>query len=204
MTSSSDNITWHNHSVTPKQRSLLKHHHGALVWFTGLSGAGKSSVANAVDFRLNQRGVHTYLLDGDNVRHGLNSNLGFSPDDRVENIRRIGEVSKLLVDAGLIVCTAFISPYRSDRDAIREAMPGGRFIEVFVRASLETCESRDPKNLYKKARAGEIKNFTGVNAPYETPQAPELILDSDSKKIDVLAEEVVTYLSGSGLLKFEG
>ena len=200
MTRSSDNVTWHDHAVTSAQRSLLKRHHGALVWFTGLSGAGKSSIANAVDFKLNQRAIHTYLLDGDVVRHGLNSNLGFSEEDRVENIRRIGEVSKLLVDAGLIVCTAFISPYRSDRDAIREAMPEGRFVEVFVSASLETCEARDPKDLYKKARAGEIENFTGVNAPYEAPQAAEITLDSDAKGIDELADEVVTYLSKRGLL----
>ena len=203
MTSGSDNITWHDHAVTSEQRSLLKQHHGALVWFTGLSGSGKSSIANAVDFKLNQRRVHTYLLDGDNIRHGLNSNLGFSAEDRVENIRRIGEVSKLLVDAGLIVCSAFISPYRSERDAIREALPSGRFIEVFVDASLETCESRDPKDLYKKARAGQIKNFTGVNAPYETPQNPELTLDSNTKGIALLADEVVDYLRANGLLELK-
>jgi adenylylsulfate kinase len=198
MTGSADNITWHEHSVSNEERSLLNGHGRALIWFTGLSGAGKSTIANAVDFKLHQRRVHSYLLDGDNVRHGLNRNLGFSETDRVENIRRIGEVGKLLVDAGLIVCSAFISPYRRDRESIRDLLPEGQFIEVFVKASLETCEQRDPKGLYKKARAGEIANFTGIDAPYEIPDNPEIVLDSDLFDIDHLSEKVLKFLSVRG------
>ena len=200
MIEQSDNVTWHEQMVSSQERSKLKLHRGALLWFTGLSGAGKSTVANAVDYKLNHRKVHSYLLDGDNIRHGLNGNLGFSAADRTENVRRIGEVGKLLVDAGLIVCSAFISPYHRDREAIRDIMPDGRFVEIFVDASLATCESRDPKDLYKKARAGEIKNFTGVDAPYEIPEKPELILDADKKGIEQLADEVINYLCAAGLL----
>ena len=200
MIEQSDNITWHEQMVSSQERSKLKLHRGALLWFTGLSGAGKSTVANAVDYKLNHRKVHSYLLDGDNIRHGLNSNLGFSAADRTENVRRIGEVGKLLVDAGLIVCSAFISPYHRDREAIRDIMPDGRFVEIFVDASLATCESRDPKDLYKKARAGEVKNLTGVDAPYEIPKKPELILDADKKSIEQLADEVINYLCAAGLL----
>jgi len=200
MTEKTEHLTWHEQLVPHAARVALKGHQGALLWFTGLSGAGKSTVANAVDLALNERGVHTYLLDGDNIRLGLNSNLGFSADDRAENIRRIGEVGKLLVDAGLIVCAAFISPYRADRDRIRVIMPPGRFIEVYVRASLATCESRDPKNLYKKARAGEIKGFTGIDDPYEEPENAELILDSDQHAPPALAGEVIGYLETVGLL----
>ncbi|MDA0824612.1 MAG: adenylyl-sulfate kinase [Proteobacteria bacterium] len=203
MTASADNITWHEHSVSNEERSSLNGHGRALIWFTGLSGAGKSTIANAVDFKLHQRRVHSYLLDGDNVRHGLNSNLGFSEPDRIENIRRIGEVGKLLVDAGLIVCSAFISPYRRDRESIRDLLPAGQFIEVFVKASLETCELRDPKGLYKKARAGEIVNFTGIDAPYEIPDKPEIVLDSDLFNVEQLAEEVLRFLSARGLLATE-
>ena len=200
MIEQSDNVTWHEQMVSSQERSKLKLHRGALLWFTGLSGAGKSTVANAVDYKLNHRKVHSYLLDGDNIRHGLNGNLGFSAADRTENVRRIGEVGKLLVDAGLIVCSAFISPYHRDREAIRDIMPDGRFVEIFVDASLATCESRDPKDLYKKARAGEIKNFTGVDAPYEIPEKPELVLDADKKGIEQLADEVINYLCAAGLL----
>ncbi|MFT4583419.1 MAG: adenylylsulfate kinase [Gammaproteobacteria bacterium] len=200
MTASADNITWHEHSVSNEERSLLNGHGSALIWFTGLSGAGKSTIANAVDFKLHQRRVHSYLLDGDNVRHGLNRNLGFSEPDRIENIRRIGEVGKLLVDAGLIVCSAFISPYRGDRESIRDLLPVGQFIEVFVKASLETCELRDPKGLYKKARAGEIANFTGIDAPYEIPDKPEIVLDSDLFNVEQLADEVLKLLSAKGLV----
>jgi adenylylsulfate kinase len=195
-----NNLTWHEHMVSSATRSALKGHQGALLWFTGLSAAGKSTIANAVDYKLNQRKIHTYLLDGDNVRHGLNSSLGFSAEDRAENIRRIGEVGKLMVDAGLIVCTAFISPYRRDRDAVRATMPAGSFIEIFVDASLATCEARDPKGLYKQARAGKLKQFTGIDDPYEAPERPELILDSDARGIEVLADEIVGYLDNSGLL----
>lgn len=195
------NVTWHEHNVTHEEREKLKGHKGAVLWFTGLSGCGKSTVANAADRLLHEQGVHTYVLDGDNIRMGLNKNLGFSPEDRTENIRRIGEVAKLFCDAGIVVLTAFISPYKADRDQVREILEDGQFHEVYVNASLETCESRDPKGLYKKARAGEIKGFTGIDAPYEAPEAGELELDSDSKGIEELAKEVVAYLEGKGVLK---
>ena len=194
------NVTWHEHRVSTADRQQLMGHKGALLWFTGLSGAGKSTVANAVDHLLNRKGVHTYVLDGDNIRMGLNKNLGFSPEDRTENIRRIGEVGKLFADAGLITLTAFISPYREDRDAARALFEEGQFLEVYVKASLETCEARDPKGLYKKARAGEIKGFTGIDAPYEEPQNPELTLDSDGKDVDALAGEVISHLEAHGYL----
>lgn len=197
----STNITWHDHSVSTEDRAKLNGHTGCVLWFTGLSGCGKSTIANTVDHLLHSEGVHTYVLDGDNVRHGLNKNLGFSPEDRTENIRRIGEVAKLFADAGVVTLTAFISPYRADRDQVREIMPEGSFIEVYVNASLETCEKRDPKGLYKKARAGEIKGFTGIDAPYEEPEKAELVLDSDNKGIDDLAKEVVEYLKANGKLK---
>ncbi|REJ97919.1 MAG: adenylyl-sulfate kinase [Planctomycetota bacterium] len=194
------NITWHEQSVSSEDRKKLKGHKGAVLWFTGLSACGKSTIANTVDHMLHSLGKHTYLLDGDNIRHGLNKNLGFSPEDRTENIRRIGEVAKLFADSGHLVLTAFISPYRADRDAVRELLADGEFIEVFVNASLETCEKRDPKGLYKKARAGEIPGFTGIDAPYEAPEKPELVLDSDNKGIDELAQEVVNYLDEKGYL----
>ena len=201
MTSSEDNnLTWHEHMIPTEARSKLKGHQSALLWFTGLSAAGKSTIANAVDYKLNHKNIHTYLLDGDNVRHGLNTSLGFSAEDRTENIRRIGEVGKLMVDAGLIVCTAFISPYRRDRDSVRETMPSGRFIEIFVDASLATCESRDPKGLYKQARAGEIQHFTGIDDPYEAPENPEIVLDSNTLGIEMLANQIVDYLNAKGLL----
>ena len=195
------NVTWHDHRVTNNERCELNGHKGAMLWFTGLSGAGKSTVANTVDHLLHSKGVRTYVLDGDNIRMGLNKNLGFSAEDRAENIRRIGEVAKLFADAGVITLTAFISPYRVDRDAVRALMPAGGFIEIYVDASLDVCEGRDPKGLYKKARAGEIKGFTGIDDPYEAPEKPELVLDSNSKGIDELAQEVVDYLKGKGYLK---
>jgi len=164
------NVTWHAHRITREDRQKLNGHRGAVLWFTGLSGCGKSTIANAVDQLLHERGIHTYVLDGDNIRMGLNKNLGFSPADRTENIRRIGEVAKLFSDAAHVVSTAFISPYKADRDMCRALLPAGEFIEILVQASLETCESRDPKGLYKKARAGEIKEFTGISAPYEAPE----------------------------------
>ena len=194
------NVTWHEHRVSTADRQKLMGHKGALLWFTGLSGAGKSTVANAVDHLLNRKGVHTYVLDGDNVRMGLNKNLGFSPEDRTENIRRIGEVGKLFADAGLLTMTAFISPYREDRDQVRALFEQGEFLEIYVKASLETCEARDPKGLYKKARAGEIKGFTGIDAPYEEPSDPELTLDSDGNDVDALANEVISYLESNGYL----
>ena len=196
------NVTWHDHRVTKDERCKQNGHKGAVLWFTGLSGSGKSTIANTVDHKLFEMGKHTFVLDGDNIRMGLNKNLGFSPEDRTENIRRIGEVSKLYTDAGILVMTAFISPYREDRDQVREIMGDGEFIEVYVKASLETCEGRDPKGLYKKARAGEIKGFTGIDAPYEAPEKAELVLDSDGKGIDDLADEVVAFLESKGYLTY--
>lgn len=194
------NVTWHAHKVTRDERCKLAGHKGAVLWFTGLSACGKSTIANEVDTKLNQAGKRTYVLDGDNIRMGLNKNLGFSAEDRAENIRRIGEVAKLFCDAGVIALTAFISPYRADRDKVRALLEPGQFVEIYVKASVETCEQRDPKGLYKKARAGEIKNFTGISDPYEEPVNAELILDSDNKGIDELATEVVAYLNSKGIL----
>jgi adenylylsulfate kinase len=195
------NITWHEHKVTRAERARLNGHPGSVLWFTGLSACGKSTIANTVDHLLHAAGKHTYVLDGDNIRHGLNQNLGFSAADRAENIRRIGEVSQLFCDAGVIALTAFISPYRADRDAVRGLLQPGEFVEIYVKASLETCEKRDPKGLYKKARAGELKGFTGIDDPYEAPQNPELVLDSDTKGIDELARQVVDYLERAGRLE---
>lgn len=194
------NVTWHDHSVTRDERCKLMGHKGCILWFTGLSACGKSTIANAVDRKLHDAGVHTFVLDGDNIRMGLNKNLGFSAEDRAENIRRIGEVAKLFADAAVITATAFISPYRADRDKVRALMGQGGFIEVYVNASLETCEARDPKGLYKKARAGEIKSFTGISDPYEAPEKPELVLDSNTKGIDELSNEVIAYLKSNGYL----
>jgi len=188
------NITWHAHSVSHEEREALLKQKGVLLWFTGLSACGKSTVANEVTFQLHQMGKLTYVLDGDNIRHGLNKNLGFSPQDREENIRRISEVGKLFVDAGLITTTAFISPYRKDRDNARVLLAEGKFIEIFVKASIDTCESRDPKGLYKKAKAGEIKEFTGISAPYEEPLNPELVLDADTMTIEEEVKAVIDYL----------
>jgi len=192
------NVTWHEHKVTKDERFKLKGHKGAVLWFTGLSACGKSTIANAVDHKLHLAGKHSIVLDGDNIRMGLNKNLGFSAEDRAENIRRIGEVSKLFTNAGTFALTAFISPYRADRDKVREILGPGEFIEIFVDASIETCEQRDPKGLYKKARAGEIKNFTGISDPYEAPEKPELVLDSNGKGIEELSDEVIAYLDKNG------
>ena len=196
------NVTWHEHRVSSADRQKLNGHKVAVLWFTGLSASGKSTVANTVDHKLNAMGIHTYILDGDNIRMGLNKNIGFSAEDRTENIRRIGEVSKLFADAGVIALTAFISPYKADRDAVRALFKNGEFHEIYVNASLETCEKRDPKGLYKKARSGELKNFTGIdpNSPYEAPDAPELVLDANTKSIDELADDVIAYLKAKGLL----
>jgi adenylylsulfate kinase len=210
-------LTWHEHRVTRDDRARLMGHRGLVVWFTGLSGSGKSTVANLVDERLHQRGVHTFLLDGDNVRMGLNPSadelravygdafaerfgLGFSADDRAENIRRIAAVAELFAAAGVVTLTAFVSPYRRDRDAVRARL-GGDFIEVFVDAPLEVCEGRDPKGLYKKARAGQIKQFTGIDDPYEPPLSPEIRLDTAAGRPDALAEEVVAYLQATGRVR---
>ncbi|MDB5344438.1 MAG: adenylylsulfate kinase [Schlesneria sp.] len=195
------NVTWHTHQVSKDDRFKLKGHKGAVLWFTGLSGCGKSTIANAVELKLYQAGKHSFLLDGDNIRLGLNKNLGFTPEDRTENVRRVGEVAKLFAAAGNITLAAFISPYRADRALVRELLPAGEFIEIYVDASLETCEKRDPKGLYKKARAENLPNFTGISAPYEAPEKPELVLDSNNKGIEELANEVVAYLEKNGYLK---
>jgi bifunctional enzyme CysN/CysC len=189
----SKNIFWTEGKITARARAVRAGHRGAVIWLTGLSGAGKSTIAQSLERELFQRGMHTYVLDGDNIRHGLNSNLGFSPDDRVENIRRVSEVAKLMADAGTVVITAFISPYRMDRSRAREiALEGNaEFIEVFVDAPLEVCEARDPKNLYKKARAGQIREFTGIDAPYEAPEDPEIVVPTDRQSVD---ESVATIL----------
>jgi adenylyl-sulfate kinase len=180
----SENITWTRGKVTSDQRALQNGHRGCVVWFTGLSAAGKSTIATELERELFSRGKHAYVLDGDNIRHGLCSDLGFAPADRKENIRRIGEVAKLFADAGFICITAFISPYRSDRDLARKIAPEGRFIEVYVNASLAVCELRDPKGLYVKARAGKISDFTGISAPYEPPLKPEIEMRTDQLSVE--------------------
>jgi bifunctional enzyme CysN/CysC len=192
----SKNISWTGGKIRPRQRALQTGHRGAVVWFTGLSGAGKSTIAQALERELFSRAMHTYVLDGDNIRHGLNSNLGFSPEDRVENIRRVSEVAKLMADSGVVVITAFISPYLMDRRRAREiALEGNaEFVEVFVEAPLEVCEARDPKNLYKKARAGEIRDFTGIDAPYEPPEDPEIIVQTDRQTVDECVATILEHL----------
>ncbi|MFK3937734.1 adenylyl-sulfate kinase [Alkalihalobacillus sp. NPDC078783] len=200
MTNTTSNLYWHQAEVTKEKRQALKGHKSAVIWFTGLSGAGKSTIANALEQRLIQEKKHSYLLDGDNIRLGLNKGLGFSDEDRKENIRRIGEVAKLFVDAGVLVSTAFISPFKEDRQAVRSLLGEGEFIEVFVRCSLEECEKRDPKGLYKKAREGVIPEFTGISSPYEEPSHPELILDSDKEAVEDLVEKVIEYLKSSDLI----
>ncbi len=194
------NITWHDGAITKPDRERVLRQKGVVIWFTGLSSSGKSTIARAVEERLFERGRLSYVLDGDNIRHGLNKNLGFSPEDREENIRRIGEVAKLFADAGFITMTAFISPYRKDRDRNRELLKKGEFIEVFVKVSLSVAEERDPKGLYKKARSGEIKDFTGISAPYEEPLNPELILDTDKLDITQCQNAVIHYLENNGII----
>jgi adenylylsulfate kinase len=196
----STNITWHQAKVEISNREELKGHKGVVLWYTGLSGSGKSTLAIEVERLLFERGYHTYVLDGDNIRHGLNKDLGFSPEDREENIRRIGEVASLFASAGLLAMTAFISPYRSDRDKARELQTDGSFIEVYCRCGLSTCEERDPKGLYKKARAGEIPEFTGISAPYEEPLDPEVVVDTDKETVDESARKVVTFLEERGII----
>ena len=211
------NVHWHEHSVSRAERERLNGHKGCVIWFTGLSACGKSTISNLVDHKLHSRGLHSFVLDGDNVRHGLNAGpgmlkerhgeefakrfgLGFSAQDREENIRRIGAVAKLFSDAGIVTLTAFISPYRRDRDAVRASMPAGDFLEIFVDAPLEICEARDPKGLYKKARAGELKGFTGIDDPYEAPEKPELVLNAGQKTAEALADEVIAFLTKIGKL----
>ena len=180
--------------MTTEQRGLRNGHQGCVVWLTGLSGAGKSTIATELERELFNLGKHVYVLDGDNIRHGLNSDLGFSPEDRAENIRRVGEVAKLFADAGVICITAFISPYRTDRASIRKITPAGKFIEVFINAPIEICEQRDPKGLYAKARAGEIKEFTGISAPYEAPVQPEIELHTEKLTVAESVAKIVEYL----------
>ena len=196
----SQNITWHDSEVTKTERQAQNGHKSVVLWFTGLSGSGKSTISVALEKALFERRIHAYRLDGDNIRHGLNNNLGFSPEDRKENIRRIGEVSKLLADAGLITLTAFISPYREDRDRVREILEDGEFIEVYAKASVETCEQRDPKQLYKKARAGEIKNFTGIDAPYEAPEHAEIVVDIETTSVEEAVQQILNYLEDKQII----
>ncbi len=196
------NITWHEGHVDRAARYALLEQKGATVWFTGLSGSGKSTVAYTIEHALIERGHLAYVLDGDNIRHGLNKNLGFSPEDRTENIRRIGEVAKLFADTGVITFTSFISPYRGDRDLVRKLHEDAKlpFIEIWVKAAVEVCETRDPKGLYKKARAGEIKEFTGISAPYEEPLKPELVLETATMSPQECAVAVMDYLASRELL----
>ena len=194
------NITWHPHTVTKADREALLGQKGVTLWFTGLPSSGKSTIANEVAHLLNQRGRLTVVLDGDNIRHGLNKNLGFSPEDREENIRRIGEVAHLFAETGVITLTAFISPYRADRDKARALAGDGEFIEVFVDTPLAVCEERDPKGLFKKARDGQIPEFTGISAPYEEPLKPEILVKTDEKSVEECSSDVVAYLEQQGVI----
>jgi adenylylsulfate kinase len=196
----SDNITWHDGHVTAEQRQAILGQRGAVLWFTGLSGSGKSTVARRVEQLLLLEGHQTYVLDGDNLRMGLNQDLGFSAGDRTENIRRVGCVAQLFADAGVLCLSAFISPYRADRQAARERVPAGQFLEVFIDTPLEVCEARDPKGLYKKARAGDIPTFTGISAPYESPESPEIHVKTSDRSVESCAQEVVDYLQSHGFL----
>lgn len=193
----------HGHTITKENRQELKGQKSCILWYTGLSGSGKSTLANKVEEKMFDMGLHTYILDGDNVRMGLNKGLGFSEEDRKENIRRIGEVSKLFVDAGVIVSTAFISPFRSDRDMVRSIVKQGEFVEIYVDAPIEVCESRDPKGLYKKARAGEIKQFTGIDSPYEAPEKAELSVKTGEKSLEECAQDVIDWLMANNYIPSE-
>jgi adenylylsulfate kinase len=196
----STDIVWHHASVTRDRRERLNNHRSAVVWFTGLSGSGKSTLSHAVEEKLFQMNCSTYVLDGDNVRHGLCADLGFSENDRKENIRRIGETAKLFVDAGVVTLTAFISPFRSDRLAARQLFDAKDFIEVYCRCPLEICESRDVKGMYRRARAGEIQNFTGISSPYEEPVSPELIVDTGSSSLTQCVDEIIDFMRESGII----
>ncbi len=196
-----NHVIWHKTRVTREDRARLNNHESGLVWLTGLSASGKSTIAHAVEESLFGQGVRTYVLDGDNVRHGINSNLGFSREDRKENLRRVVEVSKLFMDAGILVLAAFISPYRADRDFIRKSFEGDHFIEVYVKCPVEECEKRDPKGQYAKARAGVIKNYTGISSPYEEPENPDIILDTVEMDVDRCVDLVLSELSSLGMLQ---
>ncbi|RLW63351.1 MAG: adenylyl-sulfate kinase [gamma proteobacterium symbiont of Stewartia floridana] len=197
---SNSNIVWHSHPVDQQTRSDQKSQRPLVIWFTGLSASGKSTIAGALEQILTGQGYHTYLLDGDNVRHGLCNDLGFSDNDRQENIRRVGEVAKLMADAGLITIAAFISPFRDDRRLVREILPEGQFIEVYVDANLEVCQARDPKGLYAKAKRGEIKQFTGIDSPYEVPEKPEVHLQADQISVAEAVNQLLSYLHEIGAL----
>ncbi len=195
------NLTWHDHKISKEKRQKQHGHKSCLLWFTGLSGAGKSTVASELEYRLvHDFNIKTYLLDGDNVRLGLCKDLGFGEDDRVENIRRVGEISRLFVDAGLITLSAFISPFRKDRELARNMLGEGEFIEVFVDAPIDVCEQRDPKGLYKKARSGEIKNFTGIDSPYESPESPEIHIRNSEQSPEKSVQQIIEYLKDKGYL----
>ena len=196
----SSNVIYHHASVTRQRRNKLNEHRSVVLWFTGLSGSGKSTLAHALEEKLYQKGCRTFVLDGDNVRHGLNSNLDFSEPGRTENIRRISEVSKLMLESGLIVMTAFISPFNKDRNEARKLISSDDFIEVYCKASLEICETRDVKGLYKRARAGEIKNYTGIDSPYETPENPELIIDTDNQGLEDSVSTILSFLELNGII----
>ena len=196
-----NNVVWHNATITKKDRNKLLDQKPFVLWFTGLSASGKSTLANIVEQKLFKMNYKTYLLDGDNVRHGLNSDLGFNEESRVENIRRIGEVSKLFLDAGTITLTAFISPFKSDRELVRQLFDKGQFLEVFIDSSLEVCEGRDPKGMYAKARSGEIKNFTGITSPYERPENPEIHVINNSITLDEASEKIISYLIEKKFIK---
>jgi adenylylsulfate kinase len=195
-----NNVHWHDTTITKEQRQRLTGHKSFTLWFTGLSGSGKSTLANRLDQRLYESNIKSYVLDGDNIRHGLNKDLGFSPDDRQENIRRIGEVANLFVDSGTVVLTAFVSPYQSDRQLARELLSHDEFIEIYVKCALEECEKRDPKGLYEKAREGKIPEFTGISAPYEAPENPELIVSTDELSIPEAVDKIFNYLKNRNLL----
>jgi adenylylsulfate kinase len=194
------NTIYHNATVTRERRNQLNGHKSVVIWFTGLSGSGKSTLAHSVEEELHRLGCRTYVLDGDNVRHGLSSNLSFNDDDRKENIRRIGEAAKLMIEAGVIALTAFISPFKKDRNLVRQLLPQGDFIEIYCNASLETCESRDVKGLYKRARAGEIKNYTGIDSPYEAPNNPELVIDTESEVLEESVVRVIDFLKSKEII----
>ncbi|WZY35412.1 adenylyl-sulfate kinase [Bacillus sp. FSL W8-1122] len=200
MTKTNSNLVWHEASVSKQERHARHNHKGCVLWFTGLSGSGKSTLANALDRSLFDAGLSTYVLDGDNIRHGLNKDLGFSDRDRQENIRRIGEVAKLFVDAGTIVSTAFISPFQSDRDQARALLADGEFVEVYVKCPLEECERRDVKGLYKKARNGEIPQFTGISSPYEEPDTPEITVDTSVQTVEESIEQIIGWLEKHHIL----
>lgn len=196
----STNTTWHNATVTRQRREQLNGHKSRLLWFTGLSGSGKSTLAHTVEEQLFQRGCRTFVFDGDNVRHGLCSDLGFSLDERSENIRRIGEMSKLFLEAGVIALTAFISPFRKDRERVRELVGAGNFIEIYCNCQVEICQARDVKGLYKRARAGEIPDFTGISSPYEIPENPDLVLDSGHVPLATCAQEIIDLMLKRGII----